>query len=289
MFIPPSELILNPDKSIYHLNLLPGDLATTIITVGDMDRVDLISRHFDTILLEKKHREFRTITGEIDSKKISVIATGIGPDNIDIVFNEIDALFNVDFDSRTVKTPLRKLNFIRLGTSGSMRKEIPVDSIVISRHAIGMDGLLNTYQAHTSQNARLLKQLNDYMPEDTWQTYVTDASEKLGRHFSGVGTEGITITANGFYGPQSRRIRLSPKLDIIKLFQDFEYNDLRVTNLEMETAAIYGLSTMLGHDAISLNAILANRVDNSFSKDPAKVINQLIENSLGKIIALTAD
>jgi len=281
MFIPESELIINPDNSIYHLKLQPGDLAETIITVGDPDRIDLVTRHFDKILLSKQNREFKSVTGEFNGQDLSVVATGIGTDNIDIVFNEIDALFNVDFESRTEKEIKTALRFIRMGTSGTIRTDIDLDSIILSRYAIGLDGLLPFYKDSQSREADL-EEL--FLKETGIQNaYAAQSSELLMQQFSSLGQAGITITATGFYGPQSRNIRLKRRYDIPELAKDIRYNDLICTNLEMETAGIYGLSRLLGHEAISINAILANRVNGAFSNQPGKTVEGLIEGALGLI------
>lgn len=281
MFIPPSELIINPDNSVYHLKLRPEEIADTIITVGDPERVGLVAQHLDSIKVEKSSREFRTITGELGGKPLTIISTGIGTDNIDIVINELDALANIDFRSREVKNKHRQLSFIRIGTSGAIREEVSLDSFIISSHAIGFDGLLNFYYSEHVRNWEI---------EDKVQAnqnfYAVDADENLISSFSSLGKEGITITANGFYGPQSRNLRLKHNFDYTKLTKDIVYNDLVPTNLEMETAGIYGMSKLLGHKAISLNAILANRITNQFSKNPSKTVEKLIEKSVEVISAM---
>ena len=256
-----SELILNPDGSIYHLNLLPEDIASTIITVGDPDRVRSVSRHFDSIEVEKGKREFLTHTGSFRGKRITVISTGIGTDNIDIVFNELDALVNVDFATRQVKDKLTQLDFIRIGTSGSIQADIPIDSFLMSSTAVGFEGLLHFYATGQQGNLVLEKELNDFLD---WKAhgisaYAFDADDSLMKKFAQNHIRlGVTCTNSGFYGPQGRSIRLEPKIkDFNKKLASFSYQNQRITNLEMETAGIYGLSKLHGHRAVSLNAILS--------------------------------
>jgi len=274
-----SELILNKDGSVYHLQLKPGEVANTIITVGDPERVDNITRHFDTISLNKQNREFKTVTGMLGNKSITVIATGIGTDNIDIVFNEIDALFNIDFETRTVKNKISNLDFIRIGTSGAINPNVEVDSIVVSQAAIGLDGLLNFY--NNANGLRLLDLEGSFKNKTKIEnSYAVSAGNRLLEQFGQLGTKGITITADGFYGPQSRNIRLDYKYNLVELTKGFTYQGLEITNLEMETAGIYGLANLMGHNAISLNAILASRYNGQFSKKPVDVVDRLIEKTL---------
>lgn len=277
MRIAESELILRPDGSIYHLKLHPGDLSRDIITVGDPDRIDMLTQHFDDVVFEVKTREFRTVTGHYKGKKLSVISTGIGTDNIDIVFNEVDALFNVDFETRQVKDQLTLVNFYRIGTSGTLKDDIPVDSMLISQIAIGMDGLMEYYQYETPED---LKGLEEQLEEK--HHYLAKASPLLLSKFqSDDFLKGITITAKGFYAPQNRMIRLAPrKKNFFETFETIGHDGLEVTNLEMETAGIYAMAHLLGHHAISFNAILANRRTGQFSADPEKITQQLIINVL---------
>lgn len=272
-----SELILNEDGTIYHLGLGPDDIADTIITVGDPDRVLQVSKHFDKVDFEKKRREFYTVTGSIGGKRLTVISTGIGTDNIDIVINELDALKNVDLSTRIVKADPSELTFIRLGTSGAIKKEIEIDSLIVSEYAIGMDVLLNHYPVLDS-HAELQELIID------GAHYAAYADAALVDAFSGIASRGITITAPGFYGPQSRSIRVKSKTDIINKVHDIEFRELRVTNLEMETAGIYGLSNLLGHKAVSINAILANRVTQEFSQVPQRTVDEMIERSIRLIL-----
>ncbi len=278
MKIPESELIINADGSIYHLDLKPGELSKTIITVGDPDRVDLVASYFDNIELTKHKREFKTITGTLKGKRLSVISTGIGTDNIDIVFNEIDALFNIDFETREIKEELKTLNFIRIGTSGCLQESIALDSFLISEAAIGTDGLLNFYDSGDAFQQMSL-QLNGIHP------YLTKVDPNLFKHFKDPKVHsGVTVTANGFYGPQNRTIRLKPTKNWLNKLKTLD--GFNLTNLEMETAGIYGMSKLLGHRAISLNVLLANRDLGTFSADPSASVKKLIEWALSKITAL---
>lgn len=283
----PSELILNADNSIYHLNLFPEDIANTVITVGDPDRVAQVSSQFDTIELKKGKREFLTHTGLKNGRRITVISTGIGTDNIDIVLNELDSLVNIDFNSRTVKNKLKKLDIIRIGTSGAIQQNIGVDSFLISEVAVGLDGLLSNYQSASIRHMETEKAFAEQIPWSTEKStpYAVECDQYLLELFSTNHIRfGITITAPGFYGPQFRNLRLVPTtIDWMKKFEDFEHNGKQLTNLEMETAGIYGLSKLLGHRAISLNAILANRATGEFSKNPEKTITNLIEFAIERI------
>jgi uridine phosphorylase len=291
MNIKESELILNADGSIYHLHLQPEQIANIVITVGDPDRVEKISKYFDRIEYKVHKREFFTHTGYIGQKRISVISTGIGTDNIDIVLNELDALVNVDFNSRIAKAQHQQLNLIRIGTSGTMRAEIPVDSFLLSHYGIGMDGLLNYYER--TLNAKEEK-LNRLISECLYEKIanigirptVAQASTELLSIFSGNGWyNGITVTATGFYAPQNRTIRAKSAVSgIFEHFDGIDFDGLKVTNLEMETAGIFGLANILGHRAVSLNAILANRRTGSFSSDPDRIVDELIRKSLELIV-----
>ena len=273
-----SELIINGDGSVYHLNAKPGQLSPVIITVGDPDRVNMFEKHFDSIIHRVENREFRIITGKYKNRDISVLATGIGTDNIDIAMNEIDALFNIDFATRKIREDKQKLHFIRIGTSGAIRPEIELDSIIISKYAVGFDGLLHFYNSFELRDVELENMVNEHL--DLKSSYAVRASDKLLEHFKTLGMPGITITSPGFYGPQSRSIRLEYKYDIISSLKSISYDSCNCTNLEMETAGIYGLSNMLGHEAISLNAILANRANGVFSKQAEDTIHHLIDVAL---------
>ncbi len=287
MNIQASELILNPDGSIYHLHLRPEEVAPVIITVGDQDRVPLVSRYFDRIEHRAQKREFVTHTGWIGNARISVISTGIGPDNIDIVLNELDALFNIDLETRQVKTQHTALTLVRIGTAGSLQPEIPVDGFVVSSAGIGMDGLLQFYQAPTQQQHPALEALRRHFA-GVWEfpvaPYFAPADPALAAAFEQGYYTGITATNPGFYGPQGRQLRAAVRLpQYLDLLQQFEFENQRVVNLEMETAALYGLARLLGHRALSVSTILANRPLGQFSTDPARAVDILIQQVLEKI------
>lgn len=287
MQLGPSELILNADGSIYHLNLLPQDIATTVITVGDPDRVAAISEYFDSIELKKGKREFLTHTGTLNGKRITVISTGIGTDNIDIVLNELDALVNVDFEHRIIKPTKTQLDIIRIGTSGAIQSNIEVDSFLISEYAIGFDGLLHTYKSDKIQHKEIseafVKQTN--WPSNKATPYVVKCDESLSAELSSNRTQfGVTATNIGFYGPQGRKLRIDLADEALNnKIASFEHNAMKITNLEMETSGIYGLSKLLGHRAVSLNCILANRGTGTFSKNPQRAVEELIQYSLQKL------
>ncbi|MBE0424539.1 MAG: nucleoside phosphorylase [Lutibacter sp.] len=284
-----SELILNPDGSVYHLNLKPENIATSIIFVGDQNRVPKIAAHFESIEFETQKREFRTITGTYKGTKISVISTGIGPDNIDIVMNELDALVNIDLKTRTLKTTHTKLNIVRIGTSGSLQSNIPVDSFVLATYGLGFDGLLHSYDCEHILEAEMedafIKHTN-WSPRKS-RPYLVKGSELLMQKLkSDKVFIGVTATAGGFYGPQGRVLHLAiqdPSLN--SKIDNFEFDGYKVTNLEMETSAIYGLAKLLGHEACSMNAIIANRANGTFSEDPYKPVEELIVYTLNKLIS----
>lgn len=288
MTIPESELIITDRGAIYHLDLKPSELATTIITVGDPGRVAQVSKHFDTIEHKAAHREFVTHTGTYKGKRISVVSTGIGPDNIDIVFNELDALVNIDFATRTIKEEHTQLTIVRLGTSGAMQEDIPVDSMLASAHAIGLDNLPYFYNESHFLDTTFPKQFREHCSWDVRNSdpYWIDADKELVKLFEKHNYRlGCTLTNVGFYGPQGRVLRLQiPQEDFHEKLQSFRYRNEAITNLEMETSAMYFLSSVLGHRALSLNAIIANRAAGTFSKDNVAAVENLIEKSL-KIIA----
>lgn len=289
MAIAESELILNDDGSIYHLNLKPEHIASTIITVGDPDRVSKVTQYFDNIEYTTRKREFHTQTGTYKGKKITVISTGIGTDNIDIVFNELDALVNIDLKTKKIKDKHISLNFIRIGTSGAVQPEIPIDSFIVSEIAIGFDSLLHFYDSKDIQFPQISEPLMEHLnwSKDKSTPYVVSFDKKLGRHMQSDKTiKGFTITNVGFYGPQGRVLRLETS-DVLlnQKIASFSYADKKITNLEMETAGIYGMSKLLGHRAVSMNAVLANRATGNFSKDSEKTINNLIKYTLDKIIS----
>jgi len=283
-----SELIINKDGSIYHLNLLPEDLATTIITVGDPDRVSSVTKHFDTIEVSKQKREFKTETGYYKGKRITVISTGIGTDNIDIVFNELDALVNIDFESRTIKPNHTSLDIVRIGTSGTIQNTIPIDSILISELAVGFDSLLHFYDSkhiqHKAISEAIVSQTN--WSDDKSKPYVVSYDENFGDKFKSDSViNGFTATNVGFYGPQSRTLRLALQDDELNdKLANFSFEGNQITNLEMETAGIYGLAKLLGHKAVSMNAILANRATGDFSENPDRIVDDLIVYCLTKLI-----
>ena len=287
MSIKQSELILNPDGSIYHLHLRPKDLATTIITVGDPDRVDQVSKYFDHIELKQQKREFKTHTGLYKNQRITVISTGIGSDNIDIVLNELDALVNIDFETRTLKNKLTALDIVRIGTSGALQADLPVDSILISTHGLDINGMLPSYEIETIRNKAFEKAfcMHTEWNNDRAQPVLVENSKALEHQlYENHILTGITATCGGFYGPQGRMLRLEPKDSIFRnKLESFRYEDLKITNFEMETSAIYGLSKLLGHQACSMNAILANRANGSFSKKPDETIDNLIQYTLNKL------
>lgn len=287
MSIKQSELILNPDGSIYHLHLRPKDLATTIITVGDPDRVDQVSKYFDHIELKQQKREFKTHTGLYKNQRITVISTGIGSDNIDIVLNELDALVNIDFETRTLKNKLTALDIVRIGTSGALQDDIPVDSILISTHGLDINGMLPSYEIETIRNKAFEKAfcMHTEWNNDRAQPVLVENSKTLEHQlYESHILTGVTATCGGFYGPQGRMLRLEPKDSVFRnKLESFRYEDLKITNFEMETSAIYGLSKLLGHQACSMNAILANRANGSFSKKPDETIDNLIQYTLNKL------
>jgi len=283
-----SELIINERGAIYHVDLRPEELADTIIVVGDPDRVKKVSAHFDKIEFKAQHREFITHTGFIGNKRLSVMSTGIGPDNIDIAMNELDALANIDFSTRQIKPEFRKLNIIRFGTSGSLQADIPVDSFVASTHGLGLDNLLNYYQYDKSPEENDMA--NAFIEQTKLNTSITvpyafGGSKTLLQKFGPDFHKGITVTCPGFYGPQGRVLRLavsSPGL--IDKLTHFNFNNHRITNFEMETSAIYGLGRLLGHECMSVNAIVANRVVQQFSKDGNAAVEKLIMKALEALV-----
>ncbi|QXP73998.1 nucleoside phosphorylase [Tenacibaculum sp. AHE15PA] len=288
MNIQNSELILNPDGSIYHLNLRPEHLANDIIFVGDQYRVDKVSQHFDTIEFTTQKREFKTTTGTYKGKRLTVVSTGIGPDNIDIVLNELDALVNIDLKTRKIKETHTQLNITRIGTSGSLQDDIPVNSFLLSSHAIDLNGMLLSYQtaeiAHPEIEQAFIAQTN-WSTKKSYPLVVSNGKSLEDKLMSGIVFKGITATAGGFYGPQGRILRLPLQDgDLNRKIDSFNHNENRITNLEMETSAIYGLSKLLGHNAASMNAIIANRANGTFSEDPGKVVADLITYTLDKLV-----
>jgi uridine phosphorylase len=282
-----SELILNPDGSVYHLNLHPENIAHDIIFVGDQNRVEKITKHFDSIEFSTQKREFKTQTGIYKGKRMSVMSTGIGPDNIDIVMNELDALVNIDLKTRKPKENLVSLNIVRIGTSGSLQANIPCDSFVLSQYGLGLDNMLRSYLVDEISEIEIE---DAFIEQTNWdlrkgRPYVIRGSEKLEKIFeSDKIFKGFTGTAGGFYGPQGRVLRLPIQdIELNRKMDRFNYQGIQMTNLEMETAAIYGLGKLLGHECLSLNAIIANRATGNFSTDPYKAVDELIAYALDRL------
>lgn len=282
-----SELIINNRGAVYHINCRPEEIASTVITVGDPGRVKEVSKYFDKVEFENEHREFIVHTGYIGNKRLSCVSTGIGPDNIDIVLNELDALVNIDFETRIIKEGLTALNIIRFGTSGSLQKEIKLDSFVASTHGLGLDNLMNFYRMENNEEEKqILQAFNTHtqLGPGNVSPYIQMAGVYLLKHFTANYNQGITVTCPGFYGPQGRVLRLGlayPQL--IDNLTTFKFGNNYITNFEMETSAIYGLGKMLGHHCLSLNAIVANRISKSFSKNGNLAVENLIKQSLNVI------
>ena len=285
-----SELIITPRNTIYHLDLAPEHAAPTVITVGDPDRVKEVSKYFDRIEHKAQHREFVTHTGYIGKKHIMVTSTGIGPDNIDIVFNELDALVNIDFKTRMVKDTKTSLNIIRLGTCGCLQADVSVDSFVVSSHAIGLDNLMHYYRMENSPEERfMINEFNKHTGLGTNNVfpYIAESAISLRKHFGAGFVHGITVTCPGFYGPQGRVLRLPLAYpNLIDALTTFRSQDTRITNFEMETSAIYGLGKVLSHKCLSISAVVANRVNKTFSNDGGKAVEELIKSSLGIIAGM---
>jgi uridine phosphorylase len=282
-----SEFIINKRGAIYHLDLRPEELAHKIFLVGDPGRVPVVSKYFDRIEIKQQHREFISHTGFIGSERFTVISTGIGTDNIDIVMNELDALANIDFSTRTINQSHVQLQIIRLGTSGSLQKEIPVDSLVASTHGLGIDNLLNFYRMEPRGAEQEILQAfttHTQLHQQFAHPSIASASGYLLRYFTEGYFTGITITCPGFYGPQGRVLRLGLRHpDLIDRVTSFHFGPYRISNFEMETSAIYGLGNMLGHQCLSLNVIVANRISKTFSSNSLLAVEHLIEKSLGVV------
>lgn len=287
MQIPESELILNADGSIYHLNILPEQLAQTVITVGDPDRVEDITKHFDSVDVKVRKREFHTQTGKCNGKSITVISTGIGTDNIDIVFNELDALANIDLNTREIKAEKTALDIIRVGTSGAIQEDIPIDSFLVSELGIGFDTLLHYYDSKHLQRLNLSKSLIQQLElsEEKSHPYIVSADPELLKTLDSTKLiKGITATNVGFYAPQGRVLRAGlSDVNFMQKLKNARLDARKITNLEMETAGIYGMASLLGHRAVSLNAILANRANGEFSKSPKDTVDNLILYTLEKL------
>lgn len=287
--IPMTDLILNPDGSIYHLHLKPGDLSDTIILVGDPERVRQVSSQFDTIDVKRENREFVTHTGSLRGKRLSVLSTGIGPDNIDIVLNELDALFHIDLPSRKVKQTRKRLELIRIGTSGALQQDIAPGSVILAEIAGGFDGLYHFYRDNRKLNISEMSEA--FMQHTGWdpslpEPYFIKASEKLtGRLSVPDWHRGITLSAPGFYGPQCRNLRISPRdASLIRKIRTFRYGGMRINNFEMESSALYALSSMMGHEAVTICAGIANRVTKTFLKEYKGMMDILIAKVLEKLI-----
>lgn len=283
-----SELTLDKNGKVYHLGVGAGDLAETIILVGDQDRVKKVGAYFDSVRFENQNREFCSLTGTYKGKELSVLSTGIGTDNIDIVLNELDAVFNIDLKSRTEKPVKTKLNLIRIGTCGSLQEAVAPGSWIISKYAIGLDGVANFYQIPYSQDER--DALQHFILASAWNThlnlpYIKKSSDLLYAKLKAEMVPGITLTANGFYGPQGRAIRIPLAMpDFKEAVRRFKWNETPVTNLEMETSALYALSDALGHEAVTVCLVLANRYTNSFEPNYSQKMADLIQVVLNRLI-----
>lgn len=285
-----SELILNERGALYHVNLRPEELADMIITVGDPGRVPQVSKFFDNIEIKQQHREFVTHTGTIGKKRLTVISTGIGPDNIDIVLNELDALVNINLETRTVKKEHKALSIVRMGTCGSLQADIKVDDIVAGTHGIGLDNLLWYYRLEPNEEElQILQQFitQTQLNSEVVAPYISTASVSLLKHFVKGYQHGITVTCPGFYGPQGRVLRLGLRQpNLVDYLTKFSFGSHRIANFEMETSAIYGLSRLLGHQCLSLNTVVANRVTKTFSTDGTAAVNNMISKSLEILSAI---
>jgi uridine phosphorylase len=285
-----SELIINDRGAIYHLDVRPEEIADTIITVGDPERVAEVSKYFDRIEHKQAHREFITHTGNIGNKRISVLSTGIGPDNIDIALNEIDALVNIDFATRTIHDQKKSVSIIRMGTCGSLQGEVGVNELVAGTHGLGIDNLLHFYEKENNEEEKAILAAFDEHTKITSnkiQPYIATASAGLLKHFTEGYNHGITVTCPGFYGPQGRILRLPLKMpNLVDQMTSFRYGQHRIANFEMETSAIYGLCNLLGHQCLSINVIIANRVKKEYSKDMGKAVDHMIQKSLDIIAGI---
>lgn len=280
-----TELILTPENKIYHLNLSKDEIANDILLVGDPDRVSVISNKFESIEHKIQNREFVTHTGILNGKRISVIATGIGPDNIDIVVNELDALVNIDFKTRTINKKKKTLNLIRLGTSGALQKDIEVDSFLASSFGLGLDNIAHFYESEEIIEQDMSSKYKQHAnwPENLSNPYIVKASDNLLSLFPDV-KKGITATAPGFYGPQGRTLRLNPYIsNLHEKMESFNYKENRITNFEMETSALYFLGKSLGHNTLTICAIIANRLTKEYSKDYKKTVEKMIDLVLKRI------
>ncbi|MBC7694770.1 MAG: nucleoside phosphorylase [Burkholderiales bacterium] len=284
---PETELILTKENRVYHINLKAEDIADDVIVVGDQHRVAQISKLFSKIEFKTEHREFVTHTGIYNGKRVTVLSTGIGTDNIDIVLNELDAAVNINLETRTLNPVHRSLNIIRLGTSGALQADIPVNGIVVSSYGLGLDGLLNFYDNWESVCDNTIS--DSFIKHTGWTPnlpypYCAKASDQLISKFQKGTHIGITATAPGFYGPQGRQIRLKAAMpNLNELLTDFRFGDHRITNFEMETSALYGLGKLLNHNCLTACVIIANRVRKEFTSDYTKSVEILIEESLQRL------
>jgi uridine phosphorylase len=282
--IPESELILNDEGRIYHLNLTAEMVADTIIVVGDPDRVPKISRYFDKIHFQESNRELVTHTGEIGGKPLSIISSGMGTDNVELLMTELDALVNIDFKSRKVNRRLKKLNIIRIGTSGCMQADIPLDALLVSRAGLGLDTLMSFYDRSPSEDLVVVENKVQRLLELPFKPYFAKGSDQLFNLFKDDMHHGVTVTAPGFYAPQGREIRLKPKITgFIDTLANTPTSFGRFTNFEMETAGYYAMAELLGHEMISLNALIANRGNQTFSSNHEKTVERLIQLVLEKL------
>ena len=282
-----SEMIINERGAIYHLNVRPEQIADTIITVGDPDRVSEVSKYFDHVEHVCAHREFITHTGYIGKKRISVLSTGIGPDNIDIALNEIDPLVNIDFSTRTINEQKKVVSIIRMGTCGSLQGEVGVDELVAGTHGLGIDNLLHFYNLENNEEEKAILsafELHTQINSKKVFPYIASASPGLLKHFTQGYSHGITVTCPGFYGPQGRILRMPLAMpELVNKMTSFKFGNHHIANFEMETSAIYGLCRLLGHQCLSINVIVANRVKKEYSKDMGKAVDHMIQKSLAII------
>lgn len=282
--ISPADLILNADASVYHLGLSPEQISDTIITVGDPDRVSMLSRHFDSIEHVVNKREFVTHTGYYQGKRLTVLSTGMGTDNIEIVMTELDALVNVNLQQRVIKEEHKTLQIIRLGTSGSLQADIPIGSHLVSDYAIGLDTLMFFYALNSSQEEALFADALYASGELPFKPYVVRGSQSLLEKIGYDMSQGNTLTTPGFYAPQGRKVRAALRFPrLVETLRNFRYQGHRLTNFEMETAGYYAMGKILGHEVLSVNAILANRISNEFSSTPELVVESLIEKVLSRV------
>jgi uridine phosphorylase len=278
--IPETELILNPDGSVYHLGITGDQLAEDIWIVGDPERVPLISMHFDRVDVRVQRREFVVHTGELNGKRLTVVSSGIGVDNIDIVINELDAAVNVDPTTRKVRKAHRSLRFLRLGTSGAIQPDIELGTVIASRYAFAKDGVPISYEFEFSEDEEVLLGTLERDGRASAGLYAVSCGASLLTRYPIHDLQGITYTANGFYGPQGRSVRLKSKQDDLEKDQAFQYNGFRITNYEMECAGLYGMASLLGHEALTCCVILANRANRSFASNAPQLAEKLIQSAL---------